>query len=431
MLTGFVAQPTPPASAATTSTISGHAFEDIDRDGWRDAGEPTFANHGIYLLTAGGGAWIASSTTDAQGRYSFGGLTPGTYRVEYQSGTWNSMREDWFPTTAPIASPPSLEVVVGGALQVDWGFRRIIRSVDVAQPISEYVGSSGLRVQSYVDVVSAAAVYDVLATGLLGPEAAHTTVRFGLPSTNMTTTSFASSGGRYISFSAISYANYLSWAAGGGSWRTVSHEYGHAWSYYHAMMTQQTGTFDSYLVARGLAGDPRIGSTGAWTASEMIAEDYRQLLGPVVARSAPQVNRDIPLAGDVAGLREFLELEFTTPPGGDVTAPTAQLISPGAASTVSGLVAVVVGASDGQTAVESLTVFVVVDGGQRLAASFDPVDRRFHVVVDSTSLIDGTHTLAAQATDTAGNTATSSAVTVNVVNTQKGPRKGGGRPTKP
>ena len=105
---------------------------------------------------------------------------------------------------------------------------------------------------------------------------------------------------------------WLAWLDHGES--TLFHEYGHAWSLYHAHVTQQDTSFARYLAARGIAGDPRLDTSHAWDVRELIAEDYRQLFGTPGARAEAQENRDLPAAAAVPGLRDFLATTWTTAP---------------------------------------------------------------------------------------------------------------------
>ncbi|HEY0216228.1 MAG TPA: SdrD B-like domain-containing protein, partial [Cellulomonas sp.] len=57
---------------------------DTDRDGRQDAGEGPVAGATVRLLAATDDAVLAATTTDAQGRYLFDRLEPGTYRVEVE-----------------------------------------------------------------------------------------------------------------------------------------------------------------------------------------------------------------------------------------------------------------------------------------------------------------------------------------------------------
>ena len=67
------------------ATISGMKFKDADADGVKDAGEIGLGGWVIHLFGPGGST--ASTTTAADGTYSFSGLTPGDYVVcEQTSG---------------------------------------------------------------------------------------------------------------------------------------------------------------------------------------------------------------------------------------------------------------------------------------------------------------------------------------------------------
>jgi protocatechuate 3,4-dioxygenase beta subunit len=57
-------------------------WDDLDADGVQDSGEPGLAGVTVNLLDAGGGT-VASTTTAGNGSYSFTGLVPGDYRVEF------------------------------------------------------------------------------------------------------------------------------------------------------------------------------------------------------------------------------------------------------------------------------------------------------------------------------------------------------------
>jgi hypothetical protein len=58
------------------ATISGSTFEDLNADGDRDAGEPATSGRTVHLEPGN-----RTTTTDASGDYSFGGLDPGSYTV--------------------------------------------------------------------------------------------------------------------------------------------------------------------------------------------------------------------------------------------------------------------------------------------------------------------------------------------------------------
>ncbi len=116
-------------------------------------------------------------------------------------------------------------------------------------------------------------------------------------------------GSQYSNLTASVYLDYTTWLDSGD--QPLFHEYGHAWSLYHAIIVQQDPEFSGYIKARGLQGDSRLNNgTTSWDVKEMIAEDYRQLFGTSNAASRTQANSDIPPAVQIAGLREYLSGDF-------------------------------------------------------------------------------------------------------------------------
>lgn len=68
-------------------SISNLVFNDADADGIQDGGEAGIENVTVNLLDSGQ-QLITSDVTDVDGLYSFGGLTPGTYFVEFDGSTF-------------------------------------------------------------------------------------------------------------------------------------------------------------------------------------------------------------------------------------------------------------------------------------------------------------------------------------------------------
>jgi hypothetical protein len=295
-----------PATRAASGVISGTAFYDLDRDGVVDAGESVIQGHRIYLF--GGDAYLGQSTTDATGRYAFTGLADGRYEVAYDASSWAPIKMEFTPTTTGSAVP-SQTVDLSGAAVANFGWRPIKWSTDPAAPIGSLAAPSGLRVQTYNDVVAPHEIVDTVMAGSVGAEAGTVLVRLALGSTSATATSVVNRGGVYEDFQATVSVSFESWLSNRSA--IIGHEYGHAWSWYHAYMTQGDPTMAAYLTARGLSGDPRVGSSYAWGTGELIAEDYRQLLGPAAGRAQAQANSEVPPAADVPGLADFLARTFT------------------------------------------------------------------------------------------------------------------------
>jgi hypothetical protein len=292
-------------------TLGGFAFQDLSRDGVYESSEQPLADEHLFLYD-GSGAYLGNAYTDASGWYQFDNLPDGSYRVQFAPASWWSIRANWVPdTTGSLFAVINIQLT--GSATADFGWRPIVRSTDPNAPFSSYVGANGLQVKSYDDVIAAKTIYDRLMSGLLvGPEARFTTIRFDFSSTGSTSTRVFSTGGVYTDYAATSNVSFVSWLDGDDG---LFHEYGHAWSLYNAYIVQQDPTLAAYLRARGLAGDPRVGTSYAWDPKEMIAEDYRQLFGTPSARAVTQMNREIPDAKDVPGLDVFLAGVFTAPPG--------------------------------------------------------------------------------------------------------------------
>jgi hypothetical protein len=290
-------------------------FQETDRDGVFESDEQPLANKLVYLYNSTG-TYLANASTNSTGWYQFTALADGAYRVEYDTVAWWDLWNDWAPSTTG-SERPRVDVQLSGSARVDFGWRPITRSTDVNSPISTYTAPNGLRIRSYDDVVSAQEIWQDLTQGsLFGAESPYTVVNFdwGVAEDAVATT--VQVDGVYTGFSASITVHYLRWLDSGD--QILFHEYGHAWSDYYATIVQQEGDFPkftSYLKARGIdPNDPRLDTSHAWTPSEMIAEDYRQLFGSANAQLRGQENTDIPPAKDVLGLKEFLSTTFIQPP---------------------------------------------------------------------------------------------------------------------
>lgn len=312
-----------PAHAAGGGSITGSTWLDVDRDHVQDAGEAALAGKQVFLVN-GLGQDVASTMTDASGRYAFLGLADGSYEVQYDVIAWWDIRADWIVDGA-LRPNVRTTVSVGSSQVVDLAWRPITRSRDVDHPLSSYTGPEGLRVTSYNDVVPARDVYDAVRLGLVGAEAPRTLVRFDFGATSDAATSVSQTAdGRYQGFQANLNVAWLSWLDRGDG--TLSHEYGHAWSLYYSFEVQQDPSMASYLRARGLDQDSRVNSAYEWSVRELIADDYRQLFGSSNARTGSPLNRQITPAPQVPGLETFLRDTFTVA-GSAMPAPTTAPLS--------------------------------------------------------------------------------------------------------
>ena len=325
----YTLAPSVGASAATAS-LSGVVFEDLDEDGQRDAGEPVWSGQGVEVWNLDETVRLGSATTDSAGRYRVDGLASGSYIVKPNRNQWWAYREyrDYHPQVLYVTTNTwgfdADVMTISGDTSFDLGWGEVTFRRDIDRPLSTATSSAGMTVHSYVDAVPAARVAAALEGFLVGDEAPLTTLHFGLVEGLSTcSTSVAGTSGSYAGFKAECRVSYEDWAF--DRFATLAHEYGHAWANYHDKLVQQDGSYAGYLEARGLAGDSRLGSSRKWSASEMIAEDYRQLFGGHFAAWS-QENGDIPPAADVPGLADYLAGPFMGTTSGEpepATEPTS------------------------------------------------------------------------------------------------------------
>jgi len=101
-------------------------------------------------------------------------------------------------------------------------------------------------------------------------------------------------------------------------------------------------------------------------------------------------------------------------------APSVSWVNPTDGDTVSGTVTVQIDASDSEDSDDSLDVTYSVDGGSARSTTYNSTSGYYEDSWDTTTVSDGDHTLEASATDSAGNTSTSS-ITVTTDNTEEAP----------
>ena len=89
------------AAGAPVGDISGTAFHDRNANGLTNSGEPGLAGITVTLLDSAGNPTGQTTTTDANGAYSFTGLAAGSYQVQFDAPGYNLL-------------PPASAVVVAG-----------------------------------------------------------------------------------------------------------------------------------------------------------------------------------------------------------------------------------------------------------------------------------------------------------------------------
>ncbi|NLE57250.1 MAG: hypothetical protein GX616_02740, partial [Planctomycetes bacterium] len=97
-------------------SIAGAKFHDLNGDGDQDAGEPGLAGWTIQLEDSKGG--VITTTTGANGAYSFDHLVPGSYTVaEVQQTGWRQ--------TAPAAGAHNVTLTDADATGIDFGNQQL------------------------------------------------------------------------------------------------------------------------------------------------------------------------------------------------------------------------------------------------------------------------------------------------------------------
>jgi len=106
--------------------------------------------------------------------------------------------------------------------------------------------------------------------------------------------------------------------------------------------------------------------------------------------------------------------------GSTDSAPSVSWVDPSDGETVSGTITVRIDASDSEDTDDSLDVTYSVDGGSSRSTSYNSTSGYYEASLDTTQFSDGDHTFEANATDSAGNTSSSS-ITVTTDNTESAP----------
>ena len=162
----------------------------------------------------------------------------------------------------------------------------------------------------------------------------------------------------------------------------------------------------TYLVTGGGGAPLYPSATDAWTAHS--ASVFHYLRG-----TATECLLDVDAIGLDGGSFDRVSLKRCEPPV-DTQNPTVSVTAPSAGTTARGNLNVTVNASDN---VGVVRVDLLIDGQSVAQDTTAP----FGFVWDTTAVSNGTHTLAARATDAAGNSTTSAGVSITLDNLVPGP----------
>ena len=95
-------------------SISGQKFNDLDRDGTKDAGEPGLPDWTIQLDLNNDGSIDLRQVTDANGNYTFTGIGPGTHKL-------SEVPQPGWVQTCPMPVPPGVYVMSTQSGHSVWG----------------------------------------------------------------------------------------------------------------------------------------------------------------------------------------------------------------------------------------------------------------------------------------------------------------------
>jgi len=190
----------------------------------------------------------------------------------------------------------------------EWGAAP--RLAQAVSPVAVLNTTEGTRIEMYTTQITAQAVYDLFKRNGLNAEVGQTLGLVQVWDDGGTTSAL---GFSFVDGAWVPTASMRLTAANLGMYPNFSlgHEFGHVFAH-HYLWRVWSGSWDSYLRARGLYGDSRLDSSYEWRQTEIFAEDYRQLLAsPEAWQEAPsQLNKQIPLASEVSGLQAFLCTSF-------------------------------------------------------------------------------------------------------------------------
>jgi hypothetical protein len=105
-----------------SGTIGDTIWRDVNGDGVQQAGEAGIPGVPVQLLDPLTGRVIATTVTDAQGRYIFPGLPLGSYAVRIDPQAFTTVLKDYVPTT-PTAPTGTLTPTVPDDMRLDIGLR--------------------------------------------------------------------------------------------------------------------------------------------------------------------------------------------------------------------------------------------------------------------------------------------------------------------
>ncbi len=137
--------------ATTNGSVGDFVWNDLNKDGVQDAGEPGIAGVTVRLVNATTNTIIATTTTDANGKYIFNDVTPGNYLVDFITPTGYTVTTKL--STSPASSGTDSDVDPGtnrtGAFLLGAGQR--ITSIDAGYWVTTPPGTAKIGDRVWLD----------------------------------------------------------------------------------------------------------------------------------------------------------------------------------------------------------------------------------------------------------------------------------------
>ncbi len=109
------------------SISGGMAFNDTNSNGLQDPGEPPLSGVVVNLIDITTGAGVATTTTDADGRYAFSSVPPGTYRIVPVAPAGGTIiapagGQSGPITVVPALASPGVDIAIAGDILPATGY---------------------------------------------------------------------------------------------------------------------------------------------------------------------------------------------------------------------------------------------------------------------------------------------------------------------
>ncbi|MBL7727121.1 MAG: carboxypeptidase regulatory-like domain-containing protein, partial [Dinghuibacter sp.] len=136
----------------TNGSVGDFVFNDLDKDGTQDAGEPGIPGVTVRLINANTGAVVATTTTDAVGKYIFNDVPPGDYQVEFVTPTGYTTTTRLSPNPVSSGTDSDVNAATGRTGVFSLGAGQRISIIDAGYWVTTPPGTAKLGDRVWYDV---------------------------------------------------------------------------------------------------------------------------------------------------------------------------------------------------------------------------------------------------------------------------------------